>query len=463
MSLDFSLLGGQGLGNPLQMANAGYQTGLQNQLIQQQLEAQKQAQIDAQKAQEQNQMLMQQALAGDVTAQSQLALLAAKNGQETQQAFAMLDKPKREERKNIAYRWDALARSNPDALMSEVDNRISALENSDPTPDNQREIAELKAAKLFPKEYLPILTMGMVAQYDPDNVEKYTKSVFEQQKLPATLAESQAKATTAQVEARFAPQRQVIEIENKKSEIQRRIDQTTDETERRALEAQKLDLDRQKLLIQARQKEMKPLSAGAQKIADQFTQDSLDALNAASMARDVIAKYDQLDPSMIERAFTASGLGGVFGTDFQNLADQYEILRKKVVQTNKPGAGPISDADLKFMQQGIPSATSDPKRVREWLGRFAAIQDKNAVFEDMRANWMQQNGSLGKLKEPLELSNGDVVPAGTSLTEAARMFRDKRLGGSVESKTIVPANDAIKQLIDAGYTPQEAKRLVGGK
>lgn len=224
MALDYSLLGGiSGTPDFYKTAQEGIAAG-QKQVLMQQLSDQiKQAQIDEQKAQEQNMMLMQQALAGDVTAQSQLALKAAKNGQETQQAFAMLDKPKREERKNIAYRWDALARSNPDALMSEVDNRISALENSDPTPDNQREIAELKAAKLFPKEYLPILTMGMVAQYDPDNVEKYTKSVFEQQKLPSTLAESKAKATTAQTEAKYAESGQLADLALKRAQTEEKV------------------------------------------------------------------------------------------------------------------------------------------------------------------------------------------------------------------------------------------------
>jgi hypothetical protein len=121
-------------------------------------------------------------------------------------------------------------------------------------------------------------------------------------------------------------------------------------------------------------------------------------------------------------------LKGRFGVQdgLSLLRAQYEQLIKAGAMKNLP-PGSASDADVRLALQGFPSANTDNKYIESFLRGMSKLQAAQATADNARADWISENGNLGKSKRDIVV-NGTVVPAGTSFGEFStnRAKFDKR-------------------------------------
>jgi hypothetical protein len=65
-------------------------------------------------------------------------------------------------------------------------------------------------------------------------------------------------------------------------------------------------------------------------------------------------------------------------------------------RANMPGA--MSDADRKFLLQGLPQSNASGAYISHWLETMAHAQEVNAKMADRKASWISANGNLGTSK-----------------------------------------------------------------
>ena len=98
------------------------------------------------------------------------------------------------------------------------------------------------------------------------------------------------------------------------------------------------------------------------------------------------------------------------------------------------------------MQKPVPTDTSSTKTKKAYLDTFAEIQDKAALWGDIKSQWITENGNLGALNQPMTLSNGEKIDKGMTLTQVGALMRQNAL--KVNKKTAYfnqPASQPTQQ------------------
>jgi len=429
MALDFGGLMGNAPISPVAAGNQGMAMRFAMQdrdLAQENAEEDRQMKIAEQQRKAD---VLQKAIAGDPIARAEYVSSHAKNANEASFAMDESKKPLREESVKLAYTEQALSRSNPEAHLKALKDRIELLSNVQaPTPEQLQELAVKKTMLMLPAEQRALMADSVLASFAGDAGLKFMESQRAQNLQPFTLAgkqqeieASKAKVLTDRLNAQIEQDKQLLARENNplaQAEIQSRIDKNSADIGLIASKVGRI--------------ETPTLTAPLLKMVNQFSEDAIEAQNNAAAAREVGNKLLQLDPSLGTRLLPAAFRGAI-GMDYQDLAHQYETLAVKLVQANKPGAGPLSDKDLAFMQKPVPTDSSSTKTKKAYLDKFAEIQDKAAMWGDIKSQWITENGNLGALKQPITLSNGDKIDKGMTLAQVGALMRQNAL--KVNQKT----------------------------
>lgn len=179
------------------------------------------------------------------------------------------------------------------------------------------------------------------------------------------------------------------------------IGYTEAQTNKLNVEARKLDLDIEKMTAEieaAKNALPKPreISAGAEKIVN-------DSIMAAAKARALTGQYTTLATDF-DAAIRDAGVGAkitesvrrVLGTEKEPTALRQEYLRMRntaVLEMLPPGVA--SDKDVELALAAFPTETSAPANIAGFLRGMAKLQAYEAAVNDAKAEWVQQNGTLG--------------------------------------------------------------------
>lgn len=261
------------------------------------------------------------------------------------------------------------------------------------------------------------LSAMTLANGDPESYQKLISSPAFLRKAQADAANSEttAKYAAPLAESKLATDR--MSIKKQLADIENQAKLSDIELEKLGISRGELDLKRKELLMKAQ--EGPQLPAGLLKIQD-------DAQAEASRAQGMVDRVTNLQGMIaaVPSGYVDRALGSFnssLGTDWAATRNELEAVLSEAVRNNKPGQGSISDSDMKFMQRGVPGPDASPREIGAFLESLKRIQGKIAVNQSMRALWVEQNGSLGRLKGDLQLDNGVVIPAGTSLPDAMNM------------------------------------------
>lgn len=254
---------------------------------------------------------------------------------------------------------------------------------------------------------------------------------------PATVQEANAKATTATVEAQYAPQAQQANLDNIQSQI-------ADRKEGRNIDRQRLTLDRKRLQFDI-DKAVADLTAKGTEIDPNSLKTMTDAVTASQESFALADQTSDLaDRFVASNATAAGGFAGLaewgaktFGRQdiVSEIRTEYKRLRNSTVIKGLP-PGAASDTDIAAAMEGYPPSTASKEYMARFLRGMSKLQRLEANAKAAQADWISENGNLGKAKRDLVV-NGTRVPAGTSFAEfsgsGAALRRGREQSPAVQS------------------------------
>jgi hypothetical protein len=145
---------------------------------------------------------------------------------------------------------------------------------------------------------------------------------------------------------------------------------------------------------------------------------------AAAKSNALVKQYNTLAGDF-EKGISQAGVGAklsdqiskIFGTEKEPTALRQEYLRMRntaVLDMLPPGVA--SDKDIELALAAFPTETSSPANISGFLRGMAKLQAYEAAAESSKAEWIQQNGTLGTAKAPMQVGNREV-PKGARFTE----------------------------------------------
>lgn len=175
-------------------------------------------------------------------------------------------------------------------------------------------------------------------------------------------------------------------------------------------------------LAQSLMKAQNPeLSAGLQTLVDKSVTDSVAAAGTASQMRNLAQQAKQADWIGGTRTEWNEKRKEILGgEDAQTrLITQIQGVLSKEVLSNLP-PGPATDKDVALAQKAVMKATADPQELAQALEAAARLQDKAAAVQQAKADFISENGGLGRAKRDIVLSDGLTIPAGTAYSDVLK-------------------------------------------
>ncbi|WP_457970639.1 hypothetical protein [Acinetobacter calcoaceticus] len=346
----------------------------------------------------------------------------------------------------------AIKSGSPDVAQEILEEQAKAYENS-----GQKESAfNMRRMKgLIKKDPSNIYTtLGLFgSSVSPDEfapmLEKMGSNERAEQKQPYEL--NQIATNTAKAKAET--QGQVIENQYKPQQIQSSINQTQSQTQLNYANiqnmAERLNLDRDKLETETSLKlqELNPsnikLSDSAQKIVNDNMIESVALEQSAGRMNDLANRFEKESQAggLYTRGWTGFKRITGWSNDDQNaMIREYTRLRNGEAIKSLP-PGPATDRDIELALKGIPPETADSTTITSFLRGYAKLNQHDAAYKQMQAEWVNQVGNMGSTKRDVEVL-GVKVPAGTTFSGYATKNIDKAL------KT--QSNQAVQRQISTG-------------
>lgn len=292
----------------------------------------------------------------------------------------------------------------------------------------------------------------MMAATDPDKFKDIYSTLGQEgraeQMQPYDIAESQAK--TGLVKAQT--QGQVIENTYKPQQLQGSIDQTQSQiaVNYATIEnmAERLGLDKDKLATETELKlqELNPsnikLSDGSQKLVNDYMVASVASEQTANQQLDLANRIQAAGGGVGRLSSWNEKLKELTGNQdsLTNLRNEYTRIRNSQAIKMLP-PGPATDRDIEMALKGFPPETADSKAIASFLRGMAKMNQRDAAYQQMQAEWINQVGGMGSTKRDVEVL-GVKIPTGTTFQKFATANMNKAL------KT--QSNQAVQRQVATG-------------
>lgn len=158
------------------------------------------------------------------------------------------------------------------------------------------------------------------------------------------------------------------------------------------------------------------LSKNAEKLINE-------SVSAAANLRSLSNQYEKLADSF--DADISSGVPGrvsesvkkLYGSEnrITRLRQEYKRLRNSQVLDNLP-PGVASDKDIEIAMGAFPEDTANPVEIASFLRGVSKLQTYDAKLNDIKAEWVNDNGSLGRARREI-IVGGTTYPRGANLSD----------------------------------------------
>ena len=256
---------------------------------------------------------------------------------------------------------------------------------------------------------------------------------------PAALRAANAKASSAETEAAYAPQVTQAALDKTRQDIQASIANTQIAWGRLNLDKDRLTTETQLKLDQLHQTAGQ-LDAGSSKVVNDAVISAQTNQALADRATKLAEQFQATDMGSGWMAAASSAWKGAYGSQdaVSGLRQAYQALVNSQAVKNLP-PGPASDKDIAMAKQGFPPPTASKDYIISFLHGMAKMQALAAQADDRRANWVAANKSLAPARTDINVG-GVQIPAGTTFSEFNR--NAVKTGGGNEPS---PALNAIFQ------------------
>lgn len=367
-------------------------------------------------------------------------------------AYDTMDDGKKKTTLSVASQsYAALLNGQPETAKQVLNDAALAYENS----GQKKDAGVIRGyAKLIDNNPTAARTsIGlMMAATDPDKFKDIYSTLGQEgraeQMQPYEIAESQAK--TGLVKAQT--QGQTIENTYKPQQLQGSIDQAQSQiaVNYATIEnmAERLGLDKDKLATETELKlqELNPsnikLSDGAQKIVNDTMISSVASEQAANQQLDLANRIESAGGGF--GAFSRFGewIKGQTGNQsaMTELRNEYTRVRNSQAMKMLP-PGPATDKDIELAMKGLPPETADSKTIASFLRGMAKMNQRDAAYQQMQAEWVNQVGGMGSTKRDVEVL-GVKIPAGTTFQKFAT--------GNLNKALKTQSNQAVQRQVATG-------------
>jgi hypothetical protein len=324
-----------------------------------------------------------------------------------------------------------LAAGRPQDAARRLEARIAA--DKAAGQDTADDETMLDLIRTSPKEAAAAVDYQLAAIMGPDKWSAAFKEIGDDQRADAKLEpeiagiQAETGLKTAQAGKAEAEAQEVAP--NAESERQYRTAATERWRAQTANEAARLDLDADRYAAEAAMKidelEQKrsnpvPLSATSEKAMT-------DAVGAATAAQGLATRASTLAAGL-KASDAAGGWMAVVSETGKNALgtqDAVSVIRRDIQSVLNSQAltllppGPASDKDIAIIKSGMPQPTWKKERVVEYLEALARTQARIGDVQQARADWISENGNIGKASRDLTI-NGRQVARGSNFSDFAR-------------------------------------------
>lgn len=163
------------------------------------------------------------------------------------------------------------------------------------------------------------------------------------------------------------------------------------------------------------------LSAGLQKLTDDAVTSSLAASGSSATMRSLADQAERLNWTG-----GAATKGSEAWKQFWGSEDSQSAVIKQIDQVFTTDAfkylpvGSVSEKEFSAAKATVLSPTANAKQVADALRKIARINDQVSAVQQAKADFISENGGLGKAKRDIELSGGLVIPAGTAYSDVLK-------------------------------------------
>lgn len=360
----------------------------------------------------------------------------------------------------------ALDSGKPDVALKAIDDHIAALENGGQDASKLKSIrSAVETNPVAAKQTLGLFLSSVAPKEFAESYSKYTgarsaeaktqpeveKLAAEAQKLRAEGKGAEADALLKRIEAQYKPQQVQAGLAKTQAEVQNLVSQATERAGRLALDRQKFydESDKWKSELGAKLEEMRTKNATLPDDARKLVNENV---ATAAVAKQDAAQMRDLAGRMREQGSTGSGLGtsawewvkGATGNQdyMSGLRQEYARVRASGVISSLP-PGPATDRDIAIFSRGFPPENADAQYIAEFLDATARLKDAAAAQAEIKAEWTNSVGSLGRARKDIEV-DGVMVPAGTSYLDFQKNYLPRKLKSASEAEKTTSRQEQIK-------------------
>lgn len=367
-------------------------------------------------------------------------------------AYDTMDDGQRKNTLSLASQsYAALANNQPDIAKQVLGDAATAYENS----GNKKDAGVLRGyVKMIENNPSAARTsIGMLmASTNPDKFSEIYGKLGEEQRAsemqPYQIG--QISANTAKTKAET--QGQNIENLYKPQQIQSGINQTQSQTAlnyasiQNMAEQRRLDRDKLETETSIKLQELNPsnvkLTDGAQKLVNETMLASVASEQSANQQNDLANRIESAGGGYGALSKFSEWIKGQTGNQgaMSQLRNEYTRIRNSQAIKMLP-PGPATDKDIELAMKGFPAETADSRTIASFLRGMAKMNQRDAAYQQMQAEWVNQVGNMGSTKRDVEVL-GVKVPAGTTFSG----YASKNIGKALKHQ----ANQAVDRQIATG-------------
>ncbi|WP_227558582.1 hypothetical protein [Acinetobacter nosocomialis] len=439
--------------NPVQTTLQGFTGGLQlGAAYADRQRALKQAEQDQLARQQMNTALANLANNPTPEGYSKVMTMYPQLSENLKRAYDTMDDGQRKNTLSLASQsYAALANNQPDIAKQVLGDAATAYENS----GNKKDAGVLRGyVKMIENNPSAARTsIGMLmASTNPDKFSEIYGKLGEEQRAsemqPYEIAESKAKTglTNAQTQG------QIINNQYAPAEKQSSINQTQSQTAlnyasiQNMAEQRRLDRDKLETETSIKLQELNPsnvkLTDGAQKLVNETMLASVASEQSANQQNDLANRIESAGGGYGALSKFSEWIKGQTGNQgaMSQLRNEYTRIRNSQAIKNLP-PGPATDKDIEMALKGFPAETADSKTIASFLRGMAKMNQRDAAYQQMQAEWVNQVGNMGSAKRDVEIL-GVKVPAGTTFSG----YATKNIGNALKTQS----KQAVQRQISTG-------------
>lgn len=279
------------------------------------------------------------------------------------------------------------------------------------------------------------------------------------EKLGLTRAEAglkTAQTMKAVAEARAEPEKLALQAEDNRIKREQLLQQAMQSAEGRAIDRERIAVERQRLLQSASELPPNVFSA---------VQGKVDAASgnaqAASAANDLASRLESSggDTGRQSLGKMWSWLG-FEPTEVQKLRDEYASQRSRIIlQRIPPGLGAMSNSDRDFFEKGFPPDSANVDYLAKFMRAQARVLRASEMSNQLEAEWLTENKTSGPARKEFYVSGYRVMPGVSFRDFLADVAKDQKKQSAAPRQQA--GSTPAKTTGATGYSPTKLPDFIG--